>query len=125
MNPDGSRTFYKGEGRGPPKVKPMKTGSRTLFLADWRGPIEQADTVRYHPAEHKAAETLQEAISRHDVAVGYGTTALVEAALEGLRIVCKDPRHILNQPDWISLIPYADWSYSELNEAVAFLMDRP
>ncbi|WP_372810071.1 hypothetical protein [Litorivivens sp.] len=124
MNPDGSRTFYKGEGREPPTVKPMKTGDRTLFLADWRGPVEEADTVRYHPAEHKATETLQEAISRHDVAIGYGTTALVEAALEGLRIVCKDPRHILNQHDWLNLLPYADWAYEELTEAVAFLMEK-
>jgi hypothetical protein len=47
----------------------------------------------------------------------------VEAALEGLQIVCKDPRHILNQPDWLELLPYADWGYDELPEAVQFLME--
>jgi hypothetical protein len=123
LNPDGGRTFHKGEGRTPPKQKPIKTGDKTLFLADWRGPVEAADTVRYHPAQHKATETLQDAISRHDIAIGYGTTALVEAALEGLQIVCKDPRHILNQPDWLELLPYADWGYDELPEAVQFLME--
>ena len=122
MNPDGSRTFTKGEGRPPPKVKPQKTGSKTLFLADWRGPKEAADTIRYHPAEHNATESLQEAISRHSVAIGYGTTALVEAALKGLGIVCRDPGHIINQPDWLELLPYADWHYDELPEAIEHLM---
>lgn len=121
MNPDGSRTFHKGAGRNPPVPKPQKTGNRIIFLADWRGPIEEADTVRYHPAEHNATETLQEALSRHDVAVGYGTTALVEAALEGLRIVCRDDKHILQRPDWLELLPYADWGYDELTEAVGHL----
>lgn len=115
MTPDGGRDFTAGAGRTPPPVKDPKGPGPSIFLADYNGPIEPADTVRLHPAAQKYDESLSDALSRHNVAIGYTTTALVDAALEGLRIVCKDHRHILARPDWLDVLPWADWSENEIS----------
>ena len=36
------------------------------------------------------------------------------AALEGLEVVCKDDRNIMAEPNWLELLPYADWSHHEI-----------
>ena len=119
--PCGGRRFTKGEGREPPEVQPLKTGNKQIFLADYQGKICQAHTIRLHPAESKPIESLYSALNRHDIATGHKTTALVDAALLGLSVTSFDPQHILNQPAWLGLLPYADWAYNELNEAVDHL----
>lgn len=121
MLPCGGRRFTEGEGREPPQVKKRQPGDRTIFLADYQGDIGGADTVRRHPAESKPTESLLSALNRHDIAIGYKTTALVDAALLGLSVVSYDTSHILNQPNWLRLLPYADWAYNELNEAIDHL----
>lgn len=100
----------------------QRTGGRTLYLADYQGTIERADTVRYHPACGHNNHSLAHDLATHDIAIGYNTTALVTAALAGLRIVCKGEQNILNEPDWLALLPYADWGYHELNEAIEHLL---
>ena len=115
LNQIGGRDFVKGFGKDQPIRKPQKTGSRTIFLADYRGKIEQADTIRRHYLEENHTETLEEALSRHDIATGYCTTALVKAGLEGLRVICKDERSIMHQDNWLDLLPYADWTYQEIS----------
>lgn len=122
MRPDGGRWFHKGEGRKSPEVKPLKTGNKTLFLADYNGIIEPADTIRLHPAQKPSQKPLQDDLATHDVAIGYATTTLVTAALEGLQIVCKSDLNILSNPDWLDLLPYADWGYHEMNEAIEHLL---
>ena len=114
MNDDGGRTFKRGAGRRPPEPEIKRTGCGTIFLADYGGPIEQADTVRLHPAGTSHTESLHQALHRHAIAVGYQTTALVTAALQGLEVICKDHRNIMAQPNWLELLPYADWHYSEI-----------
>lgn len=79
------------------------------------GPVdEDANTIRRHPREVVPGETLEQALNRHDIAIGYRTTALVTAALMGLRIECRDDRSILARPDWVNLLPWADWHHSEI-----------
>lgn len=73
-----------------------------------------------HPAEVRPAESLGEALARHDVAIGYRTTALVTAALMGLRIDCRDPENIMARPDWLELLPWADWHYTEIESGEAW-----
>lgn len=63
---------------------------------------------------------MLDALRRHGVAIGYQTTALVRAALEGLDTVCLDSRNILAQPDWYELLPYADWEASEISSGEAW-----
>lgn len=116
MREDGGRHFRSGLRREPIKRKAQRTGKRTVFLADYDGPIEQADTVRLHPSRGEHTESLHSVLSRHDVAIGYSTSALVAAGLEGLRVICKDPANIMYEPNWLDLLPYADWHYSEMDK---------
>lgn len=122
LNKDGSREFTIGSDhkRRPPRIKDRRTGNGSIFLADYRGRIDQADTIRLHPCECQHTEPLADALRRHDTAIGYQTTALVTAALEGLNIICKDSRHILNQPNWHELLPWADWKYLEIQNGDAW-----
>lgn len=119
LNPDSSRTFHKGRGRRAPRPLKGHEGKGTIFLADYGGPIEQADTIRKHPAEVFHVEPLEVALLRHQVAIGYQTTALVAAGLLGLDVICKDHRNIMADPDWLELLPYADWHYSEIQSGEA------
>lgn len=115
MRPDGGRDFVIGEGRTQPLIKTRPSGG-SIFLADYDGPVEAADTVRLHPARDEPRESLTAALRRHRVAVGYQTTALVTAALEGLHTVCKDSRSIMADPYWLQKLPYADWHYDEISD---------
>ena len=119
MRKDGGRTFRAdhGGGRSAPQIKDRSAERGTIFLADYAGPIEQADTIRRHPSEETPTEGLREVLRRHRTAIGYQTSALVMAALEGLEVVCKDKRNIMSEPNWLELLPYADWHYSEFDEA--------
>ena len=120
MTETGGRVFEVGEGREPPTPKPLKTGSRSIFLADYQGEIEPADTIRKHPADQEPTCSLVEALQAHDIAIGYKTTALVTAALEGLQVVCRSPDNIMSEPNWLDLLPYADWSYDEIYSGEAW-----
>jgi hypothetical protein len=126
MREDGGRIFELGSGRNPPTPKDRPSYGGTIFLADYGGPIERADTIRYHPADKRPGNTLSEALRGHRTAIGYQTTALVTAALEGLEIVCKDKRNIMFEKNWLQLLPYADWHYSEIEsgEALDFLWQQ-
>lgn len=122
LRADGGREFKKGEGRPRIEKAERPNSEKTIFLADYRGKIETADTVRLHPGEKREPEPLRKALRRHGTAIGYDSTALVIAGLEGLDIVCKSPRSIMND-NWIELLPYADWHYSEIcsGEAIEHL----
>jgi hypothetical protein len=120
LRADGARVFESGAGRAPPSVEDRPENGGTIFLADYGGPVETADTVRRHPADEPPREGLREALRRHRIAIGYQTTALVAAALAGLEIICKDPRNILWQPNWLELLPYADWHWTEIESGSAW-----
>lgn len=114
MNKNGGRDFKAGSGRKSPEPKTGKAGRGSIFLADYNGPVEQADTIRLHPQREHNPEPLHDALHRHARAIGYNTTALVTAGLEGLEVVCKSKESIMYQPNWLELLPYADWKYSEI-----------
>lgn len=118
--PDGGRTFVVGEGKESPVPKPAKTGDKTIFLADYQGPVEQADTVRLHPAEQTYTQPLVDAIAEHDHAIGYDTTALVTAGLMGLSVECRSPTSIMAMSNWLEVLPWADWHYTEIESGEAW-----
>lgn len=120
MRADGGRLFTAGAGRASPAIEDRPTQGGTIFLADYGGPIEPADTVRRHPADEQPRESLRDALRRHRTAIGYQTTALVMAALAGLEIICKDRRNILWESNWLALLPYADWHWSEIESGAAW-----
>jgi hypothetical protein len=117
---DGGRDFTAGTGRPAPAIEDRPAHGGTIFLADYGGPLEPADTVRRHPADEPPRESLRAALRRHRTAVGYQTTALVAAALAGLAIVCKDARNLVAEPNWLTLLPYADWHWSEIAAGAAW-----
>lgn len=120
LRADGGRRFRPGTGREQPVIEDRPAQGGTIFLADYGGRIEPADTVRRHPAEESPMECLRDALRRHRTAVGYQTTALVTAALAGLKTYCLDPRNILWEPNWLELLPYADWHWSEIESGEAW-----
>jgi len=65
---------------------------------------------------------LAEDLRTHDIAIGYTTTALVQAALEGLQVVCKSPLNIMSELNWLELLPYADWGLYEFDDAIEHLL---
>ena len=113
MNSLGGRDFIEGYGKQKPEVG-TPTGDKTIFLADYNGIVEQADTVRLHPVQKHYELSLADALQGHKIAVGYNTTALVNAGLAGLTIICKGTTNIMLQPNWLELLPYADWHYTEI-----------
>lgn len=120
MNSMGIQVHRAGTGRAPPERQPIKTEGGTIFFADYCGPVEEADTVRLHPANETPTETLEEAISRHRHAIGYTSTALVQAALAGLTFECRVPDYIMSRPDWLEVLPYADWRWDEIASGEAW-----
>ena len=121
MDSNGDRVFHKGFGRKPPKIAHKTSGNGTIFIADYDGPVDNsADYVRLHPAAKNYNESLIEALRPFKKAIGYKTTALVTAALEGLEIECRHKNHILNQKNWLELLPYADWHGNEIANGLAW-----
>ena len=123
MNADGGRDFRIGEGRAKLEPADCPKSKKSIFLADFGGPIEHADTIRLHPNAKHEREPLRTALRRHGTAIGYNTTALVTAGLEGLEIVCKSSQSIMSQGNWLEILPYADWHFSEISsgEAIEYL----
>ena len=111
---NGKKLFKSGSGRKPPKPKNGNSGRGTLFLADYDGPTEYADTIRLHPARKQYKEQLHDCLRRHAKAIGYNTSALVTAALEGLEVECKSQESIMSKHNWLELLAYTDWKYSEI-----------
>jgi len=122
MKENGEREYKIGSKskHQPVKIKTRGSGAGTIFLADYNGPIHQADTIRLHPDNGTTKERLIDAIRRHDTAIGYRTTALITAAIEGLNIICMDENHILNDPKWPEILPWADWHYSQIESGEAW-----
>lgn len=113
MNKKGGRNFTIGEGRKKLYIRDP-IGDQSIFLADYNGVIEQADIIRLHPANKQYNTTLSEDLRQCNSAIGYNSTALVKAALQGLKITCKGEQNILNQKNWLELLPYANWNYNEI-----------
>lgn len=113
MNKKGGRDFKVGEGRPGLTIREC-FGTKSIFLADYNGETESADIVRLHPCNEKHEQPLTEVLKQCNRATGYNTSALVTAALEGLNINCKGEQSILSDPNWLALLPYANWNYNEI-----------
>jgi hypothetical protein len=118
----GEKVRPEWESKRPhPELKPMKSGDRTVYLCDYRQkPSANYHNVRYHPAERPSRYTLTECLERHDVAVGRRTTALVEAHINGLKVITDDPHSpvygITDRERWINNLAWHNWSLREIAE---------
>lgn len=114
MMQSGDRVFKVGNKDKERPVIGTPTGNKTIFLADYHGPIEEADIIRFHPSHKISKTTLVQDLAQCNKAIGYKTTALVTAALMGLEIDCRYEPHILRNDNWLDLLPYADWHHTEI-----------
>jgi hypothetical protein len=109
--------------RDHPELHPMKTGNRRVYLCDYKAePEGQYDTVRYHPVDRPATQSLQEILNTHDIAIGRRTTALVDAAIAGLRVETSDPHSpvygLVDRAQWIIDLAWHNWSLDEIARGV-------
>lgn len=112
------------EGRPHPDLQPMKRGSKTVLLNDYRRYYSAPGaTVRMHPAESITSEPLADCLRRHDIAIGGRSTALVDAAIAGLVVESREqnspvaPISGQANPDrksWIIALSWHNWTHDEL-----------
>jgi hypothetical protein len=105
--------------RDHPPLKRRKMGNKRIYLCDFRQkPEGEYDSVRYHPAEVKNQGSLEDALNAHDIAIGKRSTALVDAAIHGLRVETNDPHSpvygLKNRRKWINDLAWHNWSMLEI-----------
>jgi len=158
LNPDGSRTFATGDApRYKPELKPWKRWEigecRCLVLPDYRQDAtdmvnlakDRFDhvTIRRHPAEsgiksgEQPAVSLASEIETHHVAIGHSSTALFEAVVAGLPVICTDPLNVVaevaqtdmekvvrrpDRADWLHRVSYMQWNHEEFGLALELLL---
>jgi len=112
--------------REHPEVKPWKTGSNALILCDFGmdgialGQQYNA-TIRKHPAEGENTP-LAEILDGYDIAIGKRTTALVDAAIAGLKVITTDPHSPVwpisgqrgDREQWLNDLAWHNWSKDEI-----------
>jgi hypothetical protein len=112
LQSDGSRTFAEPAAKQPSRSYPepqlWKTREQSaLVLADFGQDVcdivSKAKSrfhyvrVRYHPADPRGRNqtSLESALAVSDVAIGSASSALVEAVLQGVPVICLDPDNVV------------------------------
>lgn len=143
LKPDGTRDFCNFDMGYPngelPELMPMKkrTGKRAcaMVFGDYGenpAPMVQEARAKYgrvyyrpHPADRHATSpalspdwTLEQVWDIADVAVGGTSTALVDAAINGLHIDCPDT-HVCSEingdrESWLADLSWAQWHYTQI-----------
>jgi len=125
---DGEKVFTRhNKHRMHPNTKPYKTGHRKIYLLDYdekRGHQATDGDVRYHPAQSTPQRTLEEDLKTHDIAIGRRTTALVDAACMGLKVITDDPYspvwpiseqvNYVAREIWLDNLAWHNWSLDEI-----------
>lgn len=148
LNADGTRNFGNTDRPGKngelPALSPRKRlrrstglkGGCCIVFGDYgRDPAEECQLARQHfdrvyyrphPASQTSQSpvlspdwTLAEAFSMADGAVGYSTTALIKARINGLHTLSTDPNHVvLWEPDdderWLRKLSWCQWSSDQI-----------
>jgi hypothetical protein len=137
LKTDGSRDF-KNHGMATangilPALAPAKESRRhAVIFADY-GQINEARHwevdarnqyqqvyLREHPADRKYRYfyTLEEIWRRCDVAIGGSSTALVQAAIEGLSVISHDASYVVNdisdRHQWLTDLSWAQWGHDQI-----------
>lgn len=130
--------------RHHPPIHPWKDGKRLLILCDYgddgvqmahkANPHYEEITVRRHPSNRDASRnTLEEDLANHDIAYGGRSTALVTAAIHGLRVLSYDRTApvapiagrvaLLNDSDrsqWLRDLSWHNWNLNEVSTGSAW-----
>lgn len=119
---NGEKHFTRNdEKRLTPVLSPMRGSERSIYLCDYRQkPDRDTDAVRRHPSDGETG-SLVAALDGYGVAVGRRTTALVDAAILGLRIETSDPHSPVwpltrgvDRGTWINRLAWHNWSAREI-----------
>ena len=130
---DGVKQFDWGEKppRPHPELMPIKPEGNTVILCDYgmdgrqEAKIYPRATIRRHPAERPSPESLGECLRAHSKAVGRHTTALVDAAIQGLTVESTAPDSPLEglsagRERWINCIAWHNWTVNEIESGAAW-----
>lgn len=156
LNTDGTRAFASGtEPRHKPDCLPWKTREDSaLVLADFKQNVDDlvlsalkrfgCVRVRRHPAENglKSGEkpeiSLASQLALSDVCIGHSSTALFEAVVMGVPVICTDPLNIVSEvsvdsldsdlyrgdrSDWLRRVSYMQWNHEEFGTALKLLSE--
>lgn len=150
LNDDGGMVYPTGcdDLRQKPDLFGWRDSTdRAIFLLDY--PMRDFDIiksefsdvgVRYHPAIKPNQISLDHHLSMYDVAIGWRTSALVTAAVNGMPVISFDSRSPvypiagrdimdIRKPcrkQWLNNLSYAQWSGKEIasGEALEYVLKR-
>jgi len=114
--------------RATPELQPYRYSEKSIFLCDYnRQPKGVHDAVRYHPANGQVGK-LADDLEGFGVAAGRRTTALVDAAIMGLKVVTFDPHSPVwpisgrreGREKWINNLAWHNWSLDEISRGEAW-----
>jgi hypothetical protein len=133
------------ERRQHPALREYKYGGRAVVLCDYGmdGARERREALRYfdavevrrHPSDRPEAETLDECLAAHQVAIGRHTTALVQAAIAGLAVYSDTPYSPVapiarlavgdkvrrpHRTQWINDLAWHNWALAEIESGDAW-----
>lgn len=114
--------------RGTPEVLPYRDSQKRIYLCDYgQQPEGDYSAVRYHPADGGQG-SLADALEGFGVALGLRTTALLDAAIQGLTVITKDK----HSPVWpisgrrggreqlLNWLAWHNWSKDEISRGDAW-----
>ena len=146
LQPDGTRKFARGtHKRDRPATLPWKTREEScLVLADYRqnvdGIVSEAYkrfghvSVRRHPVEEKHALSLETCLTLSDVCIGNTSTALIDAIVLGVPVICTDPSSSVadvsvrglgddlyrgGREPWLHDLSWRQWGIDEIRDGSA------
>ncbi len=154
LQADRTRKFASGtDSRQKPDLSPWKTREDSvLILADYEQDVNEivlaaysrfgCVRVRRHPAEQglKSGESpdvsLASQLALSDVCIGHSSTALFEAIVMGVPVICTDPKNVVapvsvqdmdaelyrgDRDEWLHDLSYAQFNHDEFGLALELL----
>jgi hypothetical protein len=126
---NGEKSYTRSDDkRATPELKPYRYSEKSIYLCDYdRVPTGLYDAVRYHPANGQGGDLIR-ALDGYGVAIGSRTTALVDAAIQGLKVV-TDSEHSPVWPisgrrggreQWINRLAWHNWAIQDIERGAAW-----
>jgi hypothetical protein len=127
-----------------PPIRPWKNGNKLLVLCDYgddgkqmaykANPHYEEITVRRHPSNRDASRnSLSQDLDQHDIAFGGRSTALVTAAIDGLRVLSYDKTspvapiagrvayiNVKDRSQWLRDLSWHNWNLNEVRTGAAW-----
>lgn len=146
LDSEGNKVYQWGrsEKRLHPELKPHKGNESAVVLCDYGMdggresclalPHFESVSVRRHPSEEPEGESLEDCLQAHDAAIGRHSTAMVQAAIEGLAVICRVPHSPVtpiasrcvqeikrpSREQWINDLAFHNWNMREIESGDAW-----